>query len=95
MTCLDEAGKDVGHLVVSAGKGNVVSHEGFTAEPGVSIEKPETQASSSSDSDDSNDRARRHAPPRKSMARTATPAPEKKDVFGRIGNSLSKFFTGH
>ena len=33
VTCLDEAGKELGHLVVSAGKGTVVSHEGFAAEP--------------------------------------------------------------
>jgi len=25
----------------------------------------------------------------------ATPAQENKDVFGRIGSSLSRFFTGH
>ena len=35
VTCLDETGKELGHVVVSAGKGNVVSHDGFTAEPGA------------------------------------------------------------
>ena len=33
VTCLDDAGKELGHLVLSAGKGTVVSHEGFAAEP--------------------------------------------------------------
>ena len=33
LTCLDEGGKEVGKLVVSAGKGAVVSHDGFPIEP--------------------------------------------------------------
>ena len=33
VTCLGEDGKELGRLVVSAGKGTVVSHDGFTAEP--------------------------------------------------------------
>ncbi len=32
---------------------------------------------------------------RKTVTHKTTPVPEKKDVFGKIGNSLSKFFTGH
>jgi len=92
VTCLDEAGKEIGHLVVSAGKGNVVSHEGFTAEPGAGGDKLETQSSAESDED----AGRRHHYHSKTVAHNkVTPAPEKKDVFGRLGNSLSKFFTGH
>lgn len=84
VACLDEAGKEVGKLVVSAGKGNVVSHEGFTAEPGP---EPQMETQSSSDVD------RR---PRKPIVRIkpATPVPEKKDIAGRIGDSINKFFTG-
>jgi hypothetical protein len=82
VTCLDEQGTVVGHLVVSAGKGNVVSHDGFTAEPG---------AEANIDTQDPDEP--RH---RKPIARKQTPPPvEKKDVFSKIGNSLSKFFTGH
>jgi hypothetical protein len=33
LTCLDAGGKEVGKLVVSAGKGTVVSHDGFPVEP--------------------------------------------------------------
>ena len=33
VTCLGEDGKELGRLVVSAGKGTVVSHDGFAAEP--------------------------------------------------------------
>lgn len=84
VTCLDEAGKELGRIVVSAGKGNVVSHDGFTAEPGSNAVPVDTQSSS-----DEPRRLRKPSTPK------TTPAPEKKDVFGKIGNSLSKFFTGH
>ena len=40
VTCLDEEGKELGHLVVSAGKGTVVSHEGFAAEPPPPVPPP-------------------------------------------------------
>jgi hypothetical protein len=84
VTCLDETGKELGHIVVSAGKGNVVSHEGFTAEPGAGIDLAEN----------ADDSGGHHY--HKSASHKATPAPEqKKDVLSKIGNSLSKFFGGH
>ena len=33
ISCMDEKGSKVGAVIVTAGKGNVVSHEGFTLEP--------------------------------------------------------------
>jgi hypothetical protein len=33
VSCMDEKGNKVGTVVVTAGKGNVVSHDGFTLEP--------------------------------------------------------------
>jgi hypothetical protein len=33
LTCLNDGGKELGKLVVSAGKGTVVSHDGFPIEP--------------------------------------------------------------
>ncbi|HSI11112.1 MAG TPA: hypothetical protein VK961_03670 [Chthoniobacter sp.] len=88
VTCIDEAGKEIGRIVVSAGKGNVISHEGFTAEPGATPAITETQ---------NNGDPEGSGRPRKPIARKSTPAPqqEKKDVFGKIGSGLSKFFTGH
>lgn len=93
VSCLDENGKDIGHLVVSAGKGNVVSHEGFELEPSVAPkERPRTQASyqvaSRAERARERERERGAAPVR---GRPAAPAEEKNDVFSRIG----KFFTGH
>ncbi len=89
VTCLDEAGKEVGHLVVSAGKGNVVSHEGFTAEPGA--EKIEAISMT----DNSTEEERRRSAPRKVaiQRKPVTPVPEKKD--NSFVRGLSKFFTGH
>ena len=84
VACLDETGKEVGHLVVSASKGSVVSHEGFTAEP-----------DSPNITDGSEDSSQYHHSHKTVVRNKTTPVPEKKDVFGRLGNSLSKFFTGH
>ncbi len=83
VSCLDETGKEIGKLVVSAGKGTVVSHEGFTAQPGTEVQL-ETQASTS-------ERKYRSKPiVRNTVRPAATPAPEKKGVFGKFG----EFFTG-
>jgi hypothetical protein len=89
VACLDETGKDIGHLVVSAGKGNVVSHEGFELVPAVEQQdRPRTQASYQVASRAERERQRRAAP----RTRTVQPPPEdKSDVFSRIG----RFFTGH
>ena len=93
VTCLDETGKEIGRLVVSAGKGNVVSHEGFTAEPGANGEKLDTQ--SSAEPEEENEVHHHHNHKTIVHNNKATPAPEKKNVFGTLGNSLSKFFGGH
>jgi hypothetical protein len=89
VTCLDEAGKEIGHIVVSAGKGNVISHDGFTAEPGAAATVVDTQSSVDAESHS-------HGKPIvRNKATPGQPQGEKKDVFSKIGNSLSKFFTGH
>jgi hypothetical protein len=92
VTCIDETGKEIGHLVVSAGKGNVVSHDGFTAEPGAGAGL-DTQSGTDNGEDDPH-----HHGSHKSVTHKAAPIAqpgEKKDVMSKIGNSLSKFFTGH
>lgn len=38
ISCMDEKGNKVGAVIVTAGKGNVVSHEGFTLEPEATTE---------------------------------------------------------
>jgi hypothetical protein len=85
LTCLDEAGKQLGQIVVSAGRGNVVSHEGFTADPG-------SNAQVETESVAENEPRHKHKPP----PRRSTPVTEQNPNFmNRVGNSISKFFGGH
>lgn len=96
VTCMDESGKAIGRIVVSAGKGNVISHEGFTAEPGSGAVAIETQNSTSTETEDPNHRHSRKPVNPHATNNASSPQPgEKKDVFSKIGNSLSKFFSGH
>jgi hypothetical protein len=94
VTCLDEAGKEIGRVYVTANKGTVVSHDGFTAEPsGIVTEKLKTPSEISA-------RARAEAKkpqPRvaKAVAVGATPEPAKKpDFLQRVGGSLQHIFGG-
>jgi hypothetical protein len=87
VTCLDDQGRQVGQLVVSAGKGNVISHEGFTAEPG-----PEVMARLETQQGEDDRRFYQKKVVRATPA--ATPAAEKKDILSKMGNSINKFFTG-
>ena len=103
VTCLDEAGKELGHLVVSAGKGTVVSHEGFAAEPlppvaaatPAPVEKPRTPVPAVV--------AAKATPaplppvisdPLPPEIPAATPPPKKPGLFNRMGAGLQKVFTG-
>ncbi len=88
--CVDDTGKEIGRIVVSATKGNVISHEGFTARPGAeAVARAETQSESEAS------RVERRRQQKKAVVRAIpVPTPEKKDVFSRVGNSLNKFFTG-
>lgn len=89
--CADESGKQIGKLVVSAGKGTVLSHEGFTAEPGAeALARLETQAESESEREERR-RVQKRVFVRTPTAAPATPAPARRDdVFSRMG----RFFSG-
>jgi len=94
VTCLDEAGKEMGRVYVTANKGTVVSHDGFTAEPqGIATEKLKSPSEIAA-------RARAEAKkPQPKIAKAipvgATPEPTKKpDIFSRMGGSLRNFFGG-
>lgn len=41
VTCLDDAGRPFGHLMVTATRGTVVAHDGFPTEPAANSEKSE------------------------------------------------------
>src|ERR1700677_589232 len=85
VTCLDEAGKEMGRVYVTANKGTVVSHDGFTAEPvGIATEKLKSSSEIAA-------RARAESKKQPRVARAAqvgpaTPEPTKKpDLFQRLG----------
>ena len=89
VTCLDEAGKQLGQIVVSAGKGVVVSHDGFTADPGAAAEKLDTESTA-----DNDEPHHKHKPSKQSTTQTDQNS-NNKNFFNKVGNSISKFFTGH
>lgn len=43
VSCFDETGNQVGQLLVTAGKGNVISHEGFASEPQIAKASTESK----------------------------------------------------
>ena len=103
VTCLGDDGKELGHLVISAGKGTVVSHEGFAAEP-----PPPVPATPRPVTPKAEDRLRVPATAAVVPKATpipvavaipvepppATPEPKKPGLFDRMGSGLQKVFTG-
>ena len=89
ITCLDDQGKEIGHIHVTASKGEVVSHEGFAVEPPPPTpapEKPRTEPVPRTV----------RADPKPAVVAAATPEPTKKPgFFNRVGGSVQKMFTGH
>lgn len=92
VACLDESGKQLGQIVVSAGKGVVVSHEGFTADPGAEGEKPDTESASTSEEGGWKPHHKHQSVTHNSTQQDQN---NNNNFLGRVGNSLSKFFTGH
>jgi hypothetical protein len=92
VTCLDEAGKELGRVYITANKGTVVSHDGFTAEPkGIATEKLKSPSEISARAREAKKQSQ--AP---KVAVAVTPAPVKKPgFFDRVGGSLKNIFTGH
>ena len=87
VTCIDEAGRTLGHLVISAGKGSVVSHEGFPAEPPPPV-PPEHGLRQPAGDPATFVVGDPVAPPP-----AATPVPKKPGLFDRMGAGLQKVFT--
>lgn len=107
VTCLDEAGKELGHLVISAVKGTVVSHEGFTAEPPPPLPAATPPPGTPRPEDRLRTPAAIAAAPKATpipddtllpvepfVLPVATPVPRKPGLFDRMGSSIQKVFTG-
>jgi hypothetical protein len=90
VTCLDEGGRQLGQIVVSAGKGAIVSHDGFTADPGANAEKLDTESTAENE-----EAHHKRKPPTHSTTQTDQNNGNNKNFFNKVGNSISKFFTGH
>ena len=94
VTCLDEEGRELGMLVLTADKGNVVSHDGFAFTPASAnpeLFTPETTSQIAGE-DSPKDGV---AAPTKSKPRTKRRKPkEEPGIFRRIGGKMQKFFTG-
>ncbi|MGB8166591.1 MAG: hypothetical protein WCF18_03810 [Chthoniobacteraceae bacterium] len=86
VTCVDAAGKAVGGVVVAANKGNVLSHTGFTLEPGPE-KRLKAEPNEDEDRGDSarNLRKRYVVRSRSPMpVRQAQPVAEKPNFFQRM-----------
>jgi hypothetical protein len=101
VTCLDEAGKELGSLLLTAGKGNVISHEGF-AGPTLG-ERKESIVPASSGLESSAPAASEESapgPPEEEVAAKSKRSPSEKHAkespgfFHRVGGKFQKLFTG-
>ncbi|MCE9612494.1 MAG: hypothetical protein K8R23_20025 [Chthoniobacter sp.] len=106
VTCLDDAGRELGHIVISAGKGNVVSHEGFPIDPPppattpVPEEKPRIEEKPRPPAIASGSKPTPKPAPTpipvavaEPMAPpAATPEPRKPGVLERVGSGLQGIF---
>lgn len=107
VTCLDEAGTKLGHLVISAVKGTVVSHEGFAAAPPPPLPAATPLPGPPKPEDRLRTPAAIAAAPKATplpddillpveplVLPVATPFPKKPGLFDRMGSSIQKVFTG-
>ncbi len=106
VTCLDEEGKELGHIFISAGKGTVVARDGFPAEPPPPVPPapPAPQPVTPKPEDRLRDPAAVVVEPRATPMPVmvaepvdppvATPPPKKPGLFDRMGDSIQKVFTG-
>jgi hypothetical protein len=100
VTCLDEAGKELGSLLLSAGKGNVISHDGF-AGPTLA-EKKEGDVPASSELASNTPAADEECAPvlpeevdAKSKRSPSEKRPRESPGFlHRVGGKFQKLFTG-
>jgi len=106
VTCRDEAGAALGVLIVTAGKGQVISHEGFAQEPAPTI-APEVAAADAeflengetsvaqAETDESVDSGEpTQAKSKKKSSSRGSNGSTVSRPFRKVGGKLQKFFTG-
>jgi hypothetical protein len=90
VTCLDSDGKAVGTLVVTAGKGMVISHPGFAMAPPSQSDADFMAEAFPTPAEEIEFEEAAPMERRKPRRRAKEPA----GLFRRIGGSMQKFFTG-
>lgn len=98
LTCFNESGSKIGEVVVTAGKGTVVSHEGFLLDPAAQEAKFDT-AGAETDLSGTNSSADTTEPSSKSTRKKSADSEDGdghhlSKPFRKVGGSLQKFFTG-
>jgi len=102
-TCLDESGKTVAELTLTAGKGTIVSHEGFAVSPASPQNTPKfevnaglvtTSGSDELASTDTTGSGNAGAQPQKGRSADGR-SHGIGGAFRHVGGTLQKLFTGH
>jgi hypothetical protein len=102
VTCFDDEGNEVGALVLTAGKGTVISHRGFPVEPSGTETASDgfrplanTQVAAAASNEAPAAVATTKSAPARKVKRQRTSRKEPEPGFiRRAGGSLQKFFTG-
>ncbi|HEX8313174.1 MAG TPA: hypothetical protein VF614_17750 [Chthoniobacteraceae bacterium] len=102
VTCLDEEGKELGSLILTATKGTVISHPGFSVDPetlashGGGEFRPQHQSEIAAATDPAPDSgAVAKASSKKKTSQSKRKSREQRpNFFQRAGGTVQKFFTG-
>jgi hypothetical protein len=93
VSCLVEEGRELGALVLTAEKGNVISHDGFALAPmSAKSELFTPQSTSQIGMDETPKESVAAAKPKRGSKRRKPK--EEPSLFRRIGGSMQKLFTG-
>ena len=92
VSCFDESGRELGTLVLTAEKGNVVTHEGFALTPATLKSDLFTPQSSSQLAGEDGGKERSGTKSKRTSKRRKPK--EEPGIFRRIGGSMQKLFTG-
>ncbi len=104
VTCMDGDGNEIGHLVLTATKGTILSHEGFALDPASpeKVDKPKEPAVIAESTAPKIEPDKKLPEAHKVEVKRAEPivrgddgGQDKPGLFKRAGNSLQHLFTGH
>lgn len=99
VTCLDEAGKELGSLLLNAGKGNVIRHDGF-AGPTLgekkegNVQSSELASNTPAADEESTPGPAEEVVEKSKRSRSEKPPRESPGFLHRVGGKFQKLFTG-